>query len=376
MNVGFDGKRAAQNRTGLGNYSRFIVRILSERMPEDSLHLYIPNPKRTPFIKEIPKVSTLHLHYPHGIWQWMKSAWRSWGIKNDLQRDHIDLYYGLSNELPFNIRQAGCLSVVTIHDLIFLRYPHYYDWISRKIYNYKFRKACQMADKIIAVSEFTKHDIMHFYNIPEDKIKVVYQGCDNVFSQNINQKKLDDVNNKYKLPSQYVLYVGSIEERKNVRLVIEALKRCKDNGRPFYLVIVGKSTSYCQQQKAYIKELGIESYCQFFHHVPYEDLPSFYRMATAFVYPSRIEGFGIPMLEAITSGVPAIGCIGSCLEEAGGPSSIYVGPNDVNAMAKAITNVLNNPNLRQRMIIDGKEYAKNFTDEKLCKALMDVLKNL
>lgn len=374
MNIGFDGKRAAQNRTGLGNYSRFIIRILSEHAAEDSYHLYIPNPEKTPYLKEIPTIGSLHLHFPQGIWKKMKAAWRSWGVKSCLQRDHIDVYYGLSNELPFNIRHAGCLSVVTIHDLIFLRYPECYDWVSRKIYNYKFRKACQMADRIIAVSKFTKNDIVSFYHIPADKIDVVYQGCDRAFAENIGKDKLEHVASKYGLPDNYVLYVGSIEERKNIRLAIDALKRCNDEGHPFHLVMVGKSTKYCQRQKAYIKTLGIEPYCHFFHNVPFDDLPSIYRMASAFVYPSRIEGFGIPMLEAITSGVPAIGCTGSCLEEAGGPGSIYVDPDDAEAMANAITRVLGDSDLRQRMVSDGKEYASRFSDEQLCKDFTDVVK--
>ena len=110
----------------------------------------------------------------------------------------------------------------------------------------------------------------------------------------------------------------------------------------------------------------------FLHDVPFADLPSFYRLATAFVYPSRIEGFGIPMLEAISSGLPAIGCTGSCLEEAGGPHSIYVNPDDDEAMAKAISAVVNDKTLRETMISKGREYAKNFTDEVLARKLHEV----
>lgn len=376
MNIGFDGKRAAQNRTGLGNYSRFVVRILSEQMPEDNYHLYVPNPRKTPYLKEIPTLDRLHLHFARGLWRLCRSAWRSLGICQDLRRDHIDIYHGLSNELPLNIRQAGCLSVVTIHDLIFLRCPQYYHWIDRKIYDYKFRRACQDADRVIAVSEFTKRDIMDFYHIPEQKIDVVYQGCDKAFARPVSEQRLDGVRQKYDLPPRYVLYVGSIEERKNVGLLIQALQICKEQGRPFHLVMVGRSTAYCERQKACVAQLGLEDFCHFFHQVPFDDLPPLYRLAAAFVYPSRIEGFGIPLLEAITSGTPAIGCTGSCLEEAGGPGSIYVDPDNAEAMAQVVSRVLTDEDLRRRMIADGKEYARGFTDERLSEALMEVYKKL
>ncbi len=376
MNIGFDGKRAAQNRTGLGNYSRFVVRILSEQMPEDSYHLYIPNPKRTPFLREIPTLGRLCLHFPQGLWRMARSAWRSIGINSQLQQDHIDIYHGLSNELPWGIRQTGCLSVVTIHDVIFLHCPQYYHWIDRKIYNYKFRRACREADRVIAVSEFTKREIMHYYQVPEEKIDVVYQGCDPAFARPASPELLEAVRQQYQLPEQYVLYVGSIEERKNVRLLIDALALEKAQGRPFHLIMVGRSTPYCERQKEEVKAMGLEAWCHFFHHVPFDHLPPLYRMASAFVYPSRIEGFGIPLLEAITSGTPAIGCTGSCLEEAGGPGCIYVDPDDDKALAEAIRKVLTDEGLRQQMIAEGKAYAERFSDKRLSEDLMEVYKRL
>lgn len=373
MKIGFDGKRAAQNRTGLGNYSRFVARIMAEQMPENEYRLYVPNERRTPFLGEIPTVAAMPVAAPRGAWRHFRSAWRSWGIAKDLRRDGIELYHGLSNELPLNIKSAGCRSVVTIHDLIFLRHPEYYKPVDRWIYNQKFRRACIDADRIVAVSEFTKRDIIHYYNIDSEKIDVVYQGCDKAFGEPISRDRLEEVRCKYQLPESYVLYVGSIEERKNVGLLIEALRGEAERGLPFHLVMVGKSTPYCEQQKEAVKRLKLDAYCHFFHGVPFADLPSLYRMATVFAYPSRIEGFGIPLLEAITSGVPAIGCTGSCLEEAGGKDSIYVGLDDANKLGESIARLLADNSMRQSMIEKGRDYAlKNFSDSKLSRDLMDV----
>lgn len=386
MNIGFDAKRAAQNRTGLGNYSRFVIRILSEKFAGNQYHLYTPKPHRMPYLQEIPTLKHLFLHFPpQGIWSRLRSLWRVWGITKDIQKDGIHIFHGLSNELPLNIGTPeqrkmkadgkGCKYIVTIHDLIFIHTPQYYHWIDRQIYNFKFRRACRCADRVIAVSEYTKQEIMHYYHTPESKIDVVYQGCDPVFSQKIEEGKLQEVKARYQLPDKFVLYVGSIEERKNLMLVAKAMAKLNRRAA-IHVVAVGRRTAYVDKIQDFLKAQGIEHLFHFYHQVPYADLPSFYKWASTFAYPSRIEGFGIPLLEAISSGVPAIGCTGSCLEEAGGPNSIYVNPDDAQGMADAILRTCTDEDLRQHMISEGKKYALNFSDEKLSHDLMRVYENL
>ena len=386
MNIGFDAKRAAQNRTGLGNYSRFVIRILSEKFAGNQYHLYTPKPHRMPYLQEIPTLKHLFLHFPpQGIWSRLRSLWRVWGISKDIQKDGIQIFHGLSNELPLNIGTPeqrkmktggkGCKYIVTVHDLIFIHTPQYYHWIDRQIYNFKFRRACQCADRVIAVSEYTKQEIMHYYHTPESKIDVVYQGCDPVFSQEIEEGKLQEVKARYQLPDKFVLYVGSIEERKNLMLVAKAMAELNRRAA-IHVVAVGRHTAYVDQIQDFLKAQGIDHLFHFYHQVPYADLPSFYKWASTFAYPSRIEGFGIPLLEAISSGVPAIGCTGSCLEEAGGPNSIYVNPDDAKGMADAILRTCTDEPLRQHMISEGKKYALNFSDEKLSHDLMKVYENL
>lgn len=386
MNIGFDAKRAAQNRTGLGNYSRFVIRILSEKFAGNQYHLYTPKPHRMPYLQEIPTLKHLFLHFPpQGIWSRIRSLWRVWGITKDIQKDGIQIFHGLSNELPLNIGTPeqrkmkaggkGCKYIVTVHDLIFIHTPQYYHWIDRQIYNFKFRRACRCADRVIAVSEYTKQEIMHYYHTPESKIDVVYQGCDPVFSQEIEEGKLQEVKARYQLPDKFVLYVGSIEERKNLMLVAKAMAELNRRAA-IHVVAVGRRTAYVDQIQDFLKAQGIDHLFHFYHQVPYADLPSFYKWASTFAYPSRIEGFGIPLLEAISSGVPAIGCTGSCLEEAGGPNSIYVNPDDAKGMADAILRTCTDETLRQHMISEGKKYALNFSDEKLSNDLMKVYENL
>lgn len=371
MIIGFDAKRAAQNKTGLGNYSRFIIQALSRYATENKYLLYTPNPRKAKLFGTITRESDTRICFPAKfVWKKFSSFWRIWGITSDIIQDKVTLFHGLSNELPLNIRKARkTRTIVTIHDLIFLRYPEYYHFIDRKIYAFKFRHACQISDRIIAISECTKRDIISFFNIPAEKIDVVYQGCDEAFKKETPCKIKDNLRQKYSLPDQFILYVGSIENRKNLLLLAKALKHLKQS---IPVVAIGKRTPYAEEIENYLKENELDSQMKLLSGIPFDELPAFYQMASVFVYPSRFEGFGIPLLEALNSGIPAIGATGSCLEEAGGPSSIYINPDDDKALAKAIDLILTNETVRERMIRDGKEYARRFEAAELTKELQIV----
>lgn len=375
MKIGFDGKRAVQNFTGLGNYSRYVIDILYRFSPENEYVLYAPHRRSSRVFDELlhrcPLLKTI---YPEGMWRHFKSLWRTWGMTSRLDKEGIDLFHGLSNELPLTIRKARhTRSVVTIHDLIFLRYPEYYHWIDRKIYTYKFRKACESADLVIAISECTKRDLISYFHIPEEKIKVVYQGCDVSFSRPATEEKKQEVRKKYSLPEHYILNVGSIEERKNVLLAVKALLHLSEE---MHLVILGRRTSYTDQINTFIHAHHLEDRVKILNGIPFSDLPAIYQQAEVFVYPSRFEGFGIPIIEAIYSGVPVVAAIGSCLEEAGGPSSIYVHPDDVEGMADALKQASGNQAVRARMIEEGKKYVHRFTEEEQARQLMGIYSGL
>lgn len=371
MRIGFDGKRAAQNRTGLGNYSRLVLRALS-RNTADELCVYLPDERRTECLRGLERERGISLRHPQRApWRWLRSLWRVWGVTADIEADGIRLFHGLSGELPLNIRRArGVRSVVTVHDLIFLRYPELYKPIDRWIYEFKFRRACRNADRIIAISECTKRDIVHFFGTPAEKIDVVLQGCDEAFHRAASVELQADVRRRYDLPPHYILYVGSIEERKNLMLLAQALPLLSD--KAVQVVAVGKRTPYADRVQQYIDSAGLATRFRMFHGVPFADLPPLYQMADVFVYPSRFEGFGIPMLEALASGTAAIGCTGSCLEEAGGPDSIYVSPDSPADLAAAIDSVLADPALRDRMISQGRTYAARLSPAQMASDLQAV----
>ena len=373
MRIGFDGKRAVQNFTGLGNYSRYIADILCHFYPENDYILYAPKKRDNKRLNQLTgQYRQLFLAYPVSFWKKLSSLWRIWGITSQLESEGIDIFHGLSNELPLNIRKSRIKSIVTIHDLIFLRYPQYYHLIDRKIYTYKFRKACENADKIIAISECTKRDIIRYFGISEDKIEVVYQGCDTSFTHAVTEEKKREVRSKYQLPEHYILNVGSIEERKNILAAVQALPMLPTD---IHLVIVGRRTDYTEKVEQYIKKNKLTERVHIISNVPFDDLPAFYQSAEIFVYPSRFEGFGIPIIEALYSGIPVVAATGSCLEEAGGPESIYVNPDDIAGMADAFKQILANSHQKEGMIEKGKVFAKQFSEKKQAMQIMNIYNN-
>lgn len=375
MRIGFDGKRAVQNFTGLGNYSRYIADILCRFYPENEYILYAPkkrNNKRLGMLTE--KYPQLRLAYPATpFWRKFNSLWRISGIMHQLEKENISIFHGLSNELPLNIHKSDIKSIVTIHDLIFLRYPQYYHFIDRKIYTYKFRKACENADKIIAISECTKRDIIQYFHIPADKITVVYQGCDVSFTIPASEEKKREIRDKYQLPEHYILNVGSIEERKNVLLSVQALLMLPSD---IHMVIVGRRTAYTNKVERFVNENGLSERVHIISDVPFADLPVLYQSAEIFVYPSRFEGFGIPIIEALYSGIPVVAATGSCLEEAGGPDSIYIDPDNVTGLADAFKQIYANPQKRTAMIEKGREFAKQFSEKKQSEEIINIYNKL
>jgi glycosyltransferase involved in cell wall biosynthesis len=369
MKIGFDGKRAANNLTGLGNYSRSLITQLAKFFPQNQYLVYTPKVKDNPQIRTFFTLKNILAKLPSSS----KLLWRTIGIKNQLLADNIDIYHGLSHEIPLGIKKTGIPSVVTIHDLIFLKFPQYFKLIDRLIYRLKSEYSCTHADKIIAISEQTKRDIISFFNVEEEKIQVVYQSCDESFKIQIQEEMGLVVKDKYDLPDQYILNVGTIETRKNLLTLIQALPSIP----PAYkLIVVGKKTPYKELVLEEIQKLSLTNRVLFLQDVPFTDLPAIYQMASLFVYPSFYEGFGIPIIEALYSEVPVIAAIGSCLEEAGGPGSIYVEPHNVAALSQAINEVLENPELQQQMKQNGSQYVQRFNLDRIADEMMSVYEEL
>lgn len=375
MIIGYDAKRIVCNRTGLGSYARTLINDLSEVItPDIKLNLYAPDKGDSALRSQVRESANVRFVFPRKHLSGLRKAWwRMHSMVDDLCADGVKLYHGLSGELPIGIKKAGIKTVVTIHDIIFMRHPEWYNWPDTKIYAWKFRKTCAEADRIIAISECTKRDIMLYGGVNPEKIDVIYQSCGSRYKMREGEKKMHEVHTGYMLPERYIVNVGTIEERKNVLLAVKALRMLPED---ISLVIVGKATSYTEKVKAYIRENALESRVKILHNVPNEDLPAIYQMAEACVYPSRYEGFGVPVIEAIQSGLPVVACTGSCLEEAGGNGTIYVDPDDVYAMAEAIKQVVKGAPGREEHIAASRQYITRFEGNNVAQQVMNVYRDV
>ena len=369
ITVGIDAKRIVRNGTGLGSYGRTLVNDLIRLGDADMpLRLYAPDEGRDELRTQIIGDGNVQFCYPEGHPSAIRKAlWRSHGVVKDLVRDGVQVYHGLSGELPTGIRKAGIKSVVTIHDLIFMRHPEYYHWIDTKIYEWKFRQALREADRIIAISERTRQDILELGGQQyADRIQVIYQSFAPHFSTDISSEEKARVRERYKLPQRFILNVGTIERRKNLALAVEAVELLPQD---IHLVAVGRQTSY-------VRDLPHSDRLHLLGGISNRELAAIYALAEAFVYPSRYEGFGIPIIEAIAAGLPVVACTGSCLEEAGGPYSRYVGPDDVIGMAEAIKMSLRGSRGRQDRIARSREYIRRFEGNDVAAQVAQVYQDL
>jgi len=376
MRIAFDAKRIFNNQTGLGNYSRTLLDNLYRFFPTEEYLLYTPrlpsdaNKYATQF-----KTVAANTRFKH--------IWRSYAIRKDLERDGIDLYHGLSNEIPFWLKKNK--AVVTIHDVIFKVLPNTYPKLDRWLYEEKTRYACKYADKIIAISEYTKKDIIKFYGIEPERIEVIYQPCQPMFYEEESvEEQLGDnfslfpnLNYLKSLPAEYLLYVGSITERKNLLTVVKALDQLSEKDR-IPLVVVGNGKGYKKSVQTYIDAHQLQKWVIWLTDVTStQALKHLYEQAQLFIYPSFYEGFGLPVVEAMLCGTPVITSNVSALPEAAGQYGMLVHPNDVNAMSATIQEILTDSVKRGRLGKMGRMDAlKRFDPQGLTAQMMKLYKAL
>jgi glycosyltransferase involved in cell wall biosynthesis len=363
MIIGYEAKRVFQNCSGLGNYGRNTISLLARYYPESKYKLFAP---RFTELYKIP--SAAEIITPQTFFsQLLTSYWRLRQIDKLLKCNKIDVFHGLSHVLPFGIEKTGIPSVVTMHDLIFLRYPEYYKRIDRNMYEAIYRSSCQRATKIIAISNQTKADLISFFGIKAGKIEVIYQSCNKLFYDKVSEEQKAAVQLKFNLPEKFILSVGTIERRKNQLAILKAVVKEKLG---ITVVILGKPTEYISQLNQFISESNISKQVLFLHQTTTAELQAIYQMAEVMVYPSFFEGFGLPVLEAQASGCAVITSDISSLPEAGGDGARYVNPEDISQIGTSINDLLSDTQLRKKLILKGMANATLFSEEIVAKKLM------
>lgn len=282
--------------------------------------------------------------------------------------NNIDLFFSPAHYSPRFIKIP---TVVTIHDLSYFYYPQ--EFLRVDLYKLKYwtKYSVKKAKKIIAVSKNTKRDLIKFYQIPEEKIEVVYNGYEKL---SYNKKELPQIQNKlFNSKEKYILFVGTIQPRKNLSILIKAFSIFSKTYPQFKLLIVGKKGWLYQKIFNEVKNLSLEKKIIFTDFVNDKELANLYYQAFCLVMPSLYEGFGIPILEAMSFDCPVISSFSSSLPEIGGDACLYFNPYDVNDLVNKLFQLTENKNLRNQLIQKGRKRIKNFSWEKCAKKTLEIL---
>ncbi len=355
MKLGFDAKRLFHNTTGLGNYSRALLDGLQKSYPSNQYFLfdqkedsqYYPN-------SEIVKPQITNF------------LWRSAFCIKQINALELDVFHGLSNQLPIGKWNLNTKKIVTIHDVIFKTHPEKYPLLDRISYDIKTSKAINIADKIIATSHFTAKDIMKHYELDSRKLEVVYQSCDDGFWQEKKESELNEFRNKHKLNQPFLLYVSSFTQRKNHLELINAFAKIDNKDVP--LVLIGQKGEALESIIKLIKSLKLQNRVKILNNLKKNDLISAYQCANWFVYPSLIEGFGIPILEAMTSNLPILASDIEVFREVASPDVQFFDLKNNSELCSKLNNLL---------VINKLNYSSHlekYKKEEISKQLMSIYK--
>jgi glycosyltransferase involved in cell wall biosynthesis len=361
MKIGFDAKRAFLNHTGLGNYSRNVIRAMLKHYPQHEYYLFTPSIVANDFYEEIKNLPNVQIIQPKR--KIFLSLWRSYSITPLINKYKLDVYHGLSNELPLNIKKSKVKKVVTIHDLIPFKEDTFRNIFDDYFAKKKMFTACRDANIITPISIATSEDIYKLFGTDKSKLKVVYQPI--VLNE---PKTLPEVKQKYQLPEKFILQVGRVEYRKNVQVILRALILLKNPD--LHYVLVGRKTRFYKSLLAFGINFGLKPNLHFIDRLNDDELAAVYRLSSAVVYPSLYEGFGLPIAEAIYFGKAVLTTQGGCFEEAGGPGAYYCNTSDPNEVATTISKMLKTDN--SAMMEAGQRHIRQFNSEATAAALMEI----
>jgi len=336
--------------------------------------LYSPAPPRPEFASWIASLSaSTTTCLPPAVLRAapMRAYWRTFRTGRAARRDGQQLYHGLSHEVPRDLPRTGIPGIVTFHDLLFERYPDLFPVIDRASYRWRYRWSAEHATRIVAVSGQTRDDLVKWYGVDPERVTIIPPARDPAFAVAAPESVAAAVRARLGLPREYLLSVGTLERRKNHRVLIEALALLDPSHTPL-LVLVGRDGGDAAALRKLADARGMTARVAMHHDVRADELPALYQGASLFLYPSLFEGFGMPIVEALSAGVPVITTAGGCFPEAGGPSTRYVTATDAIALAGAIQDVLGDRDLASRMREEGRRWALRFDATALAAPLLDL----
>jgi glycosyltransferase involved in cell wall biosynthesis len=368
MKVCVDVSAAVHHRAGLGRYAQELTAALLDVAGGDEYIAFYNRPTQAQVDPPLNRLRHLTTNLPNKPWRMSALLAHYLGFAQDRLFPGVDLFHATDHLLP---RLARVRSVFTLHDLAFRFYPQTHTAWNRRFLNVMMPHFLRAADAVIAVSEHTKRDAVRAYGLDEAKVKVVYEGVPPRFRP-ATPEAAAAVRQKYSLPERFVLFVGTIEPRKNLSTLLTAFGQFKEWGGEHHLVIVGRKGWLYESFFRQLRASGWERNVIFPGFVSDVDLPALYGGAEFFVFPSLYEGFGLPPLEALACGTPTLCADSSSLPEVVGDAALLVPPLDVAAWAEAMQRLACDANLRAALRARGPERARQFTWERAARKTAEI----
>jgi glycosyltransferase involved in cell wall biosynthesis len=366
MRIGIDARLVHYSRAGIGQYITGLVKGLSE-CDEDNDFVLLQNRKDNSVLAHKPNFSRKSLWTPshHRLEQLV--------LPFEISPLRLDILHSPDFIPPF---RRDYKSVITVHDLAFLLYPHFLTEESARYYG-QIDRAVRRADHIVADSLSTKRDIVNFLGVPEAKITVIYAAADAIYRQVEDEQLLKKTRAKYDLEQPYALFVSTIEPRKNLPTLLRAFRQLLDHYKlEVKLAVAGQKGWFCGEVFAVAEELHLDNSVVFLDHVPIEDLVLLYNAARMHVHPSFYEGFGLPPLEAMACGTPTIVANVSSLPEVVGDAGMLISPEHTEGWTVAMWRLLTDDSLHQELSEKGLKRAKLFSWEKAAVEVLDLYRRL
>lgn len=345
MRIGYDAKRYAQNATGLGNYARTLIHTLAQNAPQLELHLFSPVPLDARLTQGwLPPQSVVHAPV-RTCGRIGQHRLRFVQVREDARRLNLNLYHGLSNVLPAKL---PCPSVVTIHDLAFLHSTRFHGAVDRWIHLRRARAAVRRAKLIFTVSQATRAALIQSLDVRPEAIHVTYQSAGPQYTlARCTSTERARVRKKHCLPQHYMLAVGTLEQRKNPLRILHAFARVAKQIEDVTLIFVGRETHIARSVHRCATALRLGKRVRFLGALPAEDLPPLYAEARFALYLALVEGFGLPVLEAMLCGVPCLISDCSSMPEVGGEAALQVNPLDEEAIAAGMLRLWEDASYRE-----------------------------
>lgn len=366
MKIAIDVREAIKKEiAGKGHYTLELVKALLKVDKKNQYFLYSNNDfDLSLFITQgLGNIKKVIIRAPRFL-KMLKEA-------RDFSSSKIDLFLATTGyQIPY---LAKVPSIIIVHDLVAWRYPKALPFTTRFSERFFLPRVVKKAIKIIAISQSTKNDLINFLKIPAEKIEVIYPGSH--FSQVTSVKRINGIKKKYHLPRDFLLFVGTLEPRKNISELLEAYAKLPSFlKKKYHLVIVGKRGWFWKKILSKVSKLKLKKNISFTGFVPEKELPVIYQLSSLFVYPSFYEGFGLPILEAQKIGVPVITSKTSSMPEVTGDSAILIDPGNPTEITQAIEKILTNKSLEQEMIKKGLIQAEKFSWEKTAQSFLEVFR--